>query len=329
MAPLAFGKSVFTKAAAGAAAGGAEFGFVTGQHGDPNTSGHARMTVRPNAGATKFADSSNFAFSLWFRALLGDFSSGQEFGVLIGMTADANISREVEIYINAQRDGVDRIQNHSIVFFCKYSGGTRSISSWATGADYFTSNADFDSKVLDGNWHNLSGTFSGTNTERQLLLDGVDINVSRTDGPGDSVTGSINLDTDSYAASPPLNTGTDNGLSLNLGINQGIPPGFGACFDIGPIWIYDSQIDFETSSVMEQYYNSSNTDGYVTAGSDGESGGAAEPELFINTDGTSMSNGGRLGTVTFHEVEDTGGSVTQTSSSTGPGSGDTRTSANT
>ena len=57
MAPLAFGKSVFTKAAAGAAAGGAEFGFVTGTHGNPNTSGHGRMTVRPNAGSTKFSDS--------------------------------------------------------------------------------------------------------------------------------------------------------------------------------------------------------------------------------------------------------------------------------
>ena len=81
MAPLAFGKSVFTKAAAAAAAG-AEFGFVTGTHGDPNVSGHGSMRCRANAGSTKFSDSADVSIVIWFRALLGDFV-GNEFGMVM------------------------------------------------------------------------------------------------------------------------------------------------------------------------------------------------------------------------------------------------------
>ena len=328
MAPLAFGKSVFTKTAAAAAAG-AEFGFVTGTHGDGSLSGHGSMRVRPNAGSTKFSDAADISIVIWFRALLGDFVTN-EFGMLMQGTANSSPSREVELFINAHRDGGNDSNEHSINLFCKYSGGSRTISSFASGNDFFTSNSDFDSKVLDGNWHQVAACFARADSDRHLRLDGVDIKRSAASGAGGNVTGNINLSADSYSGgTPQLDTGgSDNGFTFNFSHFQG-SFGAGAAFDIGPVWIYDSQIDFSNSSVMGQYYNDSNTDVYVTAGSDGRTGGAAEAELFMTTDGSSMSNGGRLGTVTFHSVTDTGGTVTQSDSTNGPGSGDTRSSANT
>ena len=57
----------------------------------------------------------------------------------------------------------------------------------------------------------------------------------------------------------------------------------------------------------------------------GTTGGAARAELFINTDGSSVSNGGSLTNATFHEL----GTVTKSDTTNGPGSGSTRSSANT
>ena len=329
MAPLAFGKSVFTTAAA-SAAGGAEFGFVTGTHGNPNTSGHGRMTCRANAGSTKFSDSADFSIVIWFRALDGDFQAGKEFGMLMQGTTSSAPTRDIELYMNGQRDGGGDANEHSINLFCKYSGGTRTISSFRSGNDYFGSgNTDWDAKVVDGNWHCLMARFAQADSNRALYLDGDDIKRSLGSGSGGDVTGTIGLSADSYnGSSPAVDTSPsdDNGLSFNFSHFQGAFPDAGGAFDIGPVWIYDSGVDFSSSTVRDYYYNSSNTDGYVTAGSDGQTGGAAEPELFMTTDGSSMANGGRLGTVTFHSVN---GTVTQTGSSTGPGSGDTRSSANT
>ena len=331
MAPLAFGKSVFTTAAA-RAAGGAEFGFVTGTHGNPNTSGHGRMTCRPNAGSTKFSDSADFSIVIWFRALDGDFESGKEFAMLMQGAAGtgSSFSRDIELYMNGQRDGGGDANEHSINLFCKYSGGTRTISSFRSGNDYFGSgNTDWDAKVVDGNWHCLMARFAQADSNRALYLDGVDIKRSLGSGAGGDVTGTLNLDPDSYAGTATdINDANEDEAGFNFRFSHfiGAFGGAGGCFDIGPCWIYDSGVDFSSSTVRDYYYNSSNTDGYVTAGSDGQTGGAAEPELFITTDGTSMSNGGRLGTVTFHEVGN--GTVTQSNSTNGPGSGHTRTSAN-
>jgi hypothetical protein len=286
------------------------------------------MTVRPNAGSTKFSDSADFSIVLWFRALDGDFQAGKEFGMLMQGTSDSSPSRDIEFYMNGQRDGGGDANEHSINLFCKYSGGTRTLSTFGS-SDYFGSgNTDWDAKVVDGNWHCVMARFATATANRQLYLDGVDVKRSPSTGSGGDVTGTINLDTDSYSGGTPATDtgGSDNGFSFNFSHFQGAFPDAGGAFDIGPVWMYDSGIDFSSSSVRAQYYNDSNTDGYVTAGSDGETGGAAEAELFMTTDGSSMSNGGRLGTVTFHSVN---GTVTQSDSTNGPGSGDTRTSANT
>lgn len=328
MAPLAFGKSVFTKAAA-AAAGGAEFGFVTGTHGDPNVSGHGSMRCRANAGSTKFSDSADFSIVLWFRALLGDFGSGREFAMLMQGTTSSDPIRDIELFMNSKRDGDNDSNNHSINLFCKYSGGSRTVSTFGTSNDYFGSgNSTWDSDVLDGSWHCVMVRFATATANRQLYLDSVDVKRSPSTGSGGDVTGTIDLSADSYAGGTPATDtgGSDNGLTFNFSHFQGAFTNAGGAFDIGPVWIYDSGINFASASVRAHYYNDSNTDGYVTAGSDGESGGAAEAELFMTTDGSSMSNGGRLGTVTFHSV---GGTVTQTASSAGPGSGDQRTVDNT
>ena len=176
MAPLAFGKSVFTKAAAAAAAG-AEFGFVTGTHGDPNVSGHGSMRCRANAGSTKFSDSADVSIVIWFRALLGDFV-GNEFGMVMQATTDSAPQRDIELFINAHRDGANDSNNHSINFFVKYTNGSRTISSFASGDDFFSSNSDFDSKVLSGTWHQIAATFARSDSDRRLFLDGVNIKKS-------------------------------------------------------------------------------------------------------------------------------------------------------
>ena len=203
MAPLAFGKSVFTKAAA-AAAGGAEFGFVTGRHGNGSVSGAISMKCRMNAGSTKMSDSADISMVVWFRALAGDFSSssGGEFGVLMQGTSNSSPQRDVELFINAQRDGGGDSNEHSINLFCKYGGGTRTISSFVSGDDFFgTGNTDFDNKVLDGNWHQVAATFARADSDRRLFLDGVNIKKSAASGAGGDVTGDIELSNDSYSGS--------------------------------------------------------------------------------------------------------------------------------
>jgi hypothetical protein len=315
------------------AAGGAEFGFTTSQHGDPNNSDNGFLAIRTNISGQSFASTGTISGSVWFRALIGDFGSAREFGFILAGTPDNSGLRHLELSLNRKGDGDGDSDDHSIVLSVAYPSATRSVTSFHASNDFFSSNADFDSKVLDGKWHNISFVFSRVNTDRQLLLDGVDINRTRLDGPGSTVadtvggvTQNIPLTGSSYTGTNPPVAGMDTGNVFYNGMQQGPPSNFGAAFDIGPYWFYDSEIDFSDSSTLAKYYNSSNTDGYVTAGSDGTSGGAATAELFITTDGSSMNNGGSLSNATFHEL---GTGFSKSDNTNGPGSGSTRTTANT
>lgn len=97
----------------------------------------------------------------------------------------------------------------------------------------------------------------------------------------------------------------------------------GSGFEMGPIWIYNSKVDFRNSSVRQRYYNSSNTDGFVAPATDGTTtAGATQPEIFLYHNGTTLVNGGS-DTISIAETSIGTGSITVIPPSEGPGSGDT------
>lgn len=92
---------------------------------------------------------------------------------------------------------------------------------------------------------------------------------------------------------------------------------------IGPVWVYNEYLNFNTESVRRRFFNSSNTDGYVTPKTNGTtSAGATQPQLFLFHNGTDLVNGGS-DKVTLTERKVGTGSFTAIGSSQGPGSGTT------
>ena len=97
----------------------------------------------------------------------------------------------------------------------------------------------------------------------------------------------------------------------------------GAGFEMGPIWVYNSYIDFRESSNRLKYFNSANTDGFVVPSTDGTtSAGAAQPNLFLHHNGTTLLNGG-TDSISISETKIGSGAIVVIPESEGPGSGDT------
>ena len=96
----------------------------------------------------------------------------------------------------------------------------------------------------------------------------------------------------------------------------------GTSFDFGPLWIYDKKIDFSSSTVRGYYYDSTATDGFVDGGTDGTSGGAEQPAIYMYHDGTDWKNGGTKFNSTATKVTKGSGDITATNTD-GPGTGGT------
>lgn len=176
---------------------------------------------------------------------------------------------------------------------------------------YTTSN--FASNFLDGSWHCVMMAFDPSDSsKRPFYIDNEDVQATTqtstfsSDGDMDG----IQQITMGYQASTPNNT------SYNANWERG------AQFDFGPIWFYDTYIDFTSSTVRGYYYNASNTDGYVDGGTDGTDGGAAQPELYLYHSASTLVNGGSL-SVTPTKVTKGSGDIVVVPTTEGPGSGDT------
>ena len=302
--PLGFGRSIFSKAAAAeeeAGAGGQ--GFTTGAIGADEEGGvsqpnFAHVRIQPNAGGTDMSDTTDISIVTWFRGLAGDMNGGSYGMLWQGVAGDmaSGGARNIEIYI--ARDG-----DYKFNAFYKTDNGTRT-----TSKDY-TDAGTLDAALLDGEWHCIMLRMSTTGANCEFVLDGTNQSSSH---PSD-VVGNIEISAADF--------------EWNMSNFSGAFPGAGAAWDIGPTWMYDTAIDFTSSSVRAKYFNASNTDGYVDGGTDGTDGGATQPDLYLYDAGVAVLDGGTA-TPTITDVESGTASVTHNASTNGPGSGDTRTGAN-
>tara|TARA_Y100000004_G_C8816954_1_gene370198 strand:- start:362 stop:823 length:462 start_codon:yes stop_codon:yes gene_type:complete len=109
---------------------------------------------------------------------------------------------------------------------------------------------------------------------------------------------------------------TNGGHNTSYSANFESGPGF----ELGPIWLYDSYLDFTSSTVRGYFYNSSNTDGYVDGGTDGTDGGAPTPAVYMyHNDSTLQVSSSE--TPTVNTVSTNSGSIVVVDD--GPGSGGT------
>lgn len=145
----------------------------------------------------------------------------------------------------------------------------------------------------------LTSSPNGHNAGPQLL---------NTSSTGQYDEGSTGYGSSTFSTTVP-EAGTGNGL---------VGPGF----HWGPMWVYNSFIDFDTESNRRKFFNPSNTDGFVSPSNTGTtSAGAAQPMLYLYWNGSALVNGGSDSISITKRTRGSGGGFT--SITDGPGSGGT------
>ena len=304
--PLGFGRSVLAYKAAGAAASSGAYAF--GDTGAINSGNKA--TYSPFYSTPPFVNSTKFAVVLWFR-----ISSVSD--------VDGPASRVIALRTS---NGSDASVNFSTTpnasYFSLYNGSKNNLMFFGTSTGPYTNNANWQNGVMDGSWHcfmasidvsNIaSAVASGATTTNSIFIDGV--NCTNPDPGCSNVATGCNFSTTNYIQYRSGNNGTDTG-AYNASFECG------GTFEVGPLWIYDSAIDFTSSTVRGYYYNASNTDGFVDPGTDGTSGGATAPDVFLYHNGTTLTG---TPTPTSMNTLSTGtGAINIIADTDGPGSGGT------
>ena len=187
--------------------------------------------------------------------------------------------------------------------------------------------------TFDGEWkclmmsfqsdHNTGGLVSGTNENtahqfRNCYVGDSDLTSApgghnagpillNTSGTGDYDEGMLGYGGSSFTTTVPTSSGS--GL---------VGPGF----HWGPMWVYNSFIDFDSQSERRKFFNPSETDGFVSPSNTGTtSAGAAQPLLYLYWNGSALVNGGSDSISIAKRTVGTGGGFT--SITDGPGSGGT------
>jgi len=296
--PLGFSKLVFTHKAP-AAAGPAIESYTFRDGAAVNTSNKATYIMSHTTGP--FTAANKISIVAWIRAN-GTASLDSPYTMALqiykGTSPNSNNGSNLQI-------GANHIQAN--IYNQSYNPLIRSDK---VGGPYETS-GDYQSGFLDGSWHCVMVSHSlGNASERLMYVDGVD--VASFLGTGTSAT-SMNQDTFKYF---PLKY---NHQANNTNYTASFEAG--ADFDIGPVWYYDTFIDFSSSAVRDYYYNASNTDGFVDGGTDGTDGGAAAPDLYFYTGSGGGVIGRSNGTGATLATASNGGSITIYQE--GAGTGDT------
>lgn len=172
-------------------------------------------------------------------------------------------------------------------------------------------NPGFITDLCDGAWHCLMISIDGANQTATYYLDGSTQN--EADYTGGALTGTINSDDFKYIMLRN-NTGGHN-TNYNSGSFETGPD-----FHMGPIWLYDSYIDFTQSSNRAKFYNASNTDGYVDGGTDGTAGGAPTPKVYMYHTASTLAVSSAQ-TPTVNLIQHNSGAIVVKDD--GPGSGGT------
>ncbi len=313
--PLGIARSVLTTAAP-AASGGTHYGWTTNNVANSDNMASYRWT------GADFTTNNLMSVVMWFRANGADAdgdaddwidgtSGGGSGSYFLQMIKDTGNSDFFRFWFTLQDFGW---QMTMLDETNAYIDG-RGFGNTATqAADSFDGNWNcvmvaFDSDIGGTGGGNTSG--SGAEDDYQALYVNDD---DYENGPAGHSRGdwdASEFDGMNMRYSATTNT-TYNALNET-----------GKGFQMGPIWIYNSYIDFRTESVRRRYYDPTNTDGFVEPTTTGTTtAGATQPDIFLYHNGTTLLNGGS-DSITITETSIGTGAITVIDKSVGPGTGDT------
>ena len=297
--PLGFGRSILSKPIVAAAGGGAGYAFA--DNGAINSGNKA--TYIPYYASGPFANTTAFSIVIWFR--IKSTTEVDSPGTRPFQVANNNGSNfftwTIATSPNDSYVNMFTQSKNNLVFL---KGNTTDPATW-------------QAFCMDGAWHCLMASMDVADvtdtTKNNAFID--DTNVGSING------GNANKAAASFSETNYVNLRNNGATDNSIGYAASFESG--EFFEFGPVWVYDSSTDFTSSANRAYYYNASNTDGFVDPGTDGESGGAPTPEVFLYHDGTNLLDGGPA-TLTDENIETQGtGSIRVISNTAGPGSGDT------
>jgi hypothetical protein len=288
--PLGFGKSIFSKsAAAGATASRGAYKTAFG-------TGRTSAYYQANFLASDLSASTSWTTVMWMRMKSSDFDeSAKAFDARPGGGSN---SHQLSLWMELD-GGTDRFSNNGLLNL-SFGGQNPLVDAYPSSP--FNTQASAEANVLDGAWHCWMWTWENSTggSGCQFYFDNNDV----TNVSGTFVTTQF-----------PWN----NAHSWTLGAWTDGPGSYGADWDIGPIWWYNTKIDLDDSSVRGKFFNASNTDGYVDGGTTGTAGGQPTPTVYLYHNGTTLVDG--QSTVSSFTTVGSPSSIADTD---GPGSGGTR-----
>ena len=297
--PLGFGKSIFSRSAPAAPATTPAFAFY-GHSRSVTSAAQASYNVTMT---NRFADSSALSFVMWLR--LQDHTTEIEGPSILSAYFDSNDTGGGQLRITT-----------SFVRMNLYNGSDNQLVYSRNGSYETTQN--FQDNFCDGQWHCVMVAMDmNSATNKKLYIDGEEVTSNNTEGSAPTTASTAtkpDLDDVRYVALR-YKPATFNTSAYNAADE------FGG--DMGPIWIYDSYIDFTDATTRGYYYNAANTDGFVDGGTDGTAGGALQPDLYLYHTASTLVNGGSL-TNSVNTATTGGGSINVIADTDGPGSGGTR-----
>ena len=295
--PLGLARSVLAKTAA--AGGGAVPELYTFRDDEAQGSADKATYVISHTGGP-FANNITFSYVAWFRVNGTGSSGGMLAQIYKGTSPNNNNGSNLQF------------NTTSMLQYNLYNNVKNVVLRSNKAAGPYPDQASFEAGVLDGEWHcvMVAGHLNDA-SQRYMYIDNVD--VLNDLNPGNLSGTGLNMDQFTHF---PLRMNTQLNNTTYVANRE-----FGAEADVGPIWYYDTIIDFSDSAVRAHYYNASNTDGFVDGGTDGTAGGAATPKLYFytNASGGQIYTNGTGGTVNTSVK----GSETITIYQEGAGTGDT------
>lgn len=329
--PLGFGRSVLTKAAEAAGASG--YGAYR-QKNAISTGNLAAHTIE----GVDWASDNDVSIVFWYRANGAD-NDGDSDDWIHGTSGGNSGSTFLQIpHSTNTSSGFVRLQFTLQDFGWQLSlngGSNPGANAYVDSRGQNRSNsgdtaANIATASFDGSWkclmmsfqsdHNTGGFVSGTDSSTAFNFRNCYVGDSDfTSSPGGHNAGVISLSGGNFddghigykesSFTTTVPTATDKGL---------VGPGF----HWGPMWVYNTFLDFDTQSVRRRFFNPSNTDGFVSPSNDGTtSAGATQPLLYLYWNGSALVNGGSDSVTLTKRTVGTGGDVVDVSD--GPGSGGT------
>ena len=311
--PLGFGRSLLSKTAA--VAGGTHYGWTTNNVANSGNMASYRWT------GADFTTDNLMSVVMWFRANGADAdgdaddwidgtSGGASGSCLLQMIKDTGNADFFRFQYTQQDFGwqMSMLDEWNAYIDGRGKGNTATQAADSFDGKWNCVMAAFDSD-LAGTASATSG--SGAEDDYQALYVNDDDYENGPAGHNRGTWDASEFDGMNMRYSATTNT-TYNALNET-----------GKGFQMGPVWIYNSYIDFRTESVRRRYYDPANTDGFVEPTTTGTTtAGAAQPDIFLYHNGTTLLNGGS-DSITIAETTIGTGAITVIPTAQGPGTGDT------